>query len=395
MLRKRPVPDRPCVLITSLVRPRGFPSAPWEHCLRCAMCLLWGADLRLWHSWQMSTVQDPRKTWLATGGLLTVWWKMLSLGPRLQQPSSSGSGFHKPPSLPPAGEGPICSQLALFWYSLNPLFCEHARVCVRAFVAKFFFFFSLAIPWFGLLAHVSSLGSSSGNSGPVLTLRSDDATPASLVGDLSLWATSPLAIAVRNVFCGGFFFFSWLCCPLRFQNSPQTRRRVSYCGNFSSFTTSSPGCWLLFLSFFFFFSILSYLLLKRMGCLSECLVSSASIVLWKLFNIQMSFWWICGRESGLLSYSFAILGPPRGIFHGPTDLCVCCNIQQENRKLKTLKFKLHGYRICNVNLIILKFFLKLDQNHLGLLKQIAFYVSISDLVCLGWVLKFAFLTSSR
>ena len=147
--------------------------------------------------------------------------------------------------------------------------------------------------------------------------------------------------------------------------------------------------------FFFFFSILSYLLLKRMGCLSECLVSSASIVLWKLFNIQMSFWWICGRESGLLSYSFAILGPPRGIFHGPTDLCVCCNIQQENRKLKTLKFKLHGYRICNVNLIILKFFLKLDQNHLGLLKQIAFYVSISDLVCLGWVLKFAFLTSSR
>ena len=253
MLRKRPVPDRPCVLITSLVRPRGFPSAPWEHCLRCTMCLLWGADLRLWHSWQMSTVQDPRKTWLATGGLLTVWWKMLSLGPRLQQPSSSGSGFHKPPSLPPAGEGPICSQLALFWYSLNPLFCEHARVCVRAFVAKFFFFFSLAIPWFGLLAHVSSLGSSSGNSGPVLTLRSDDATPASLVGDLSLWATSPLAIAVRNVFCGGFFFFSWLCCPLRFQNSPQTRRRVSYCGNFSSFTTSSPGCWLLFLSFFFFF----------------------------------------------------------------------------------------------------------------------------------------------
>ena len=42
-----------------------------------------GSDLRLQPSWQMSTIQDPRKTWLATGSLLTVWWRMLSLGPRL------------------------------------------------------------------------------------------------------------------------------------------------------------------------------------------------------------------------------------------------------------------------------------------------------------------------
>ena len=41
--------------------------------LRCAMCLPWGADLWLRPSWQMSTVQDPRKTWLATGSLLAVW----------------------------------------------------------------------------------------------------------------------------------------------------------------------------------------------------------------------------------------------------------------------------------------------------------------------------------
>ena len=111
VLGKRPVPGWPCVLITSLVRPLGFPSVPREHCLRGAVCLLRGAYLRLLHSWQMSTVQDPRKTRIATGSLLTVWWKMPSLGSRLQQPSSSGSGFHKPPSLPPAGEGPICSQL--------------------------------------------------------------------------------------------------------------------------------------------------------------------------------------------------------------------------------------------------------------------------------------------
>ena len=46
----------------------------------CAVCLLWGADLRLRPSWWMSTVQDPRNTWLATGSLLRVWWRMLVSG---------------------------------------------------------------------------------------------------------------------------------------------------------------------------------------------------------------------------------------------------------------------------------------------------------------------------
>ena len=44
-------------------RSLSFPGAPQEHHLRCAaVCLLWGADLRLRPSWQMSAVQDPRKT---------------------------------------------------------------------------------------------------------------------------------------------------------------------------------------------------------------------------------------------------------------------------------------------------------------------------------------------
>ena len=34
----------------------------------------------------MSTVQDPRKTWLAAGNLLTVWWRMPVSGARVQQP---------------------------------------------------------------------------------------------------------------------------------------------------------------------------------------------------------------------------------------------------------------------------------------------------------------------
>ena len=109
---------------------------------------------------------------------------------------------------------------------------------------------------------------------------------------------------------------------------------------------------------FFFFSILSYLLLKRTGCLSGCLVSSASIVLWKLLNIQISFDEFVGEKVVSCPIPSPSWDHPAGlgIFHGPTDWCVCCKTQHENRKLKTLKFKLHGYRICNVNLIILKFF---------------------------------------
>ena len=53
------------------------------------------------------------------------------------------------------GEGLVCSLLAFLWYSLNPLFCERARLCLIAFHGKilslgllFLFFLSLAIPQF-------------------------------------------------------------------------------------------------------------------------------------------------------------------------------------------------------------------------------------------------------
>ena len=84
-------------LITSPVPATQFPRlAQQESCL-------WGTDLWLQPSWLMSTVQDPRKTWLATGGLLAVWWRMPSLGPRLPL---SGSDCRLPASLPPVGDGP-------------------------------------------------------------------------------------------------------------------------------------------------------------------------------------------------------------------------------------------------------------------------------------------------
>ena len=76
-------PGGQCILITSLVPAIWFPGctmrAPSQVC--CVSPL--GIDLWLRPSWQMSTAQDPRKTWVATESLLTVWWRMLSLGLRL------------------------------------------------------------------------------------------------------------------------------------------------------------------------------------------------------------------------------------------------------------------------------------------------------------------------
>ena len=61
-------------LITSPVPADRFPGcAAGAPSLRCDVCLIWEADLWLQPSWRLSTVQDPRKTWLATGSLLTVW----------------------------------------------------------------------------------------------------------------------------------------------------------------------------------------------------------------------------------------------------------------------------------------------------------------------------------
>ena len=143
-------------------------------------------------------------------------------------------------SLPPVGGEPVCSWLGLFWYySFSPLFCERAQQSLRLelFTGKFslslspfFPFPSLAIPRFGLLFHVSVLRLPSGYSGPVLTLsnaaRTSLFSPRLLVVNALVWATSPLEVAVSCIICGFYLFIfpSWLCCPLRFQNSQQTHQ---------------------------------------------------------------------------------------------------------------------------------------------------------------------------
>ena len=111
-----------------------------------------------------------------------------------------------------------------------------------------------------------------------------------------------------------FFFLSWLCCPLRFQNSPQTCLWESFLlfENFS-FTLPpqdrSPSLTLVLL---FVLYILSYLLSKRMGCLSGCLVSSASIQ--KLFcescsAFKWSFDEFVAEKVASPFYSSTILDP--------------------------------------------------------------------------------------
>ena len=79
------------------------------------------------------------------------------------------------------GRGPVCSQLALLWYSLNPLFCEWARLCLRLelFAGKFSLsFFSLWLSHsLGCYLTVSSLRLSSGHSGLVLTLSMQPTLP--------------------------------------------------------------------------------------------------------------------------------------------------------------------------------------------------------------------------
>ena len=146
--------------------------------------------------------------------------------------------------------------------------------------------------------------------------------PCLLLVEVSVWATSPLGIAVRCIICVcGFFvvcFFcsSWLWCPLRFQNSPQTHWWEGFLvfGNFSFMTpslvwVSVPNS---FVSLFIFY-ILSYLLLRRMGSLSGCLLSSTSVQK-LLCGICSAFKWtfdeFVGEKVISPSYSSTILGPP-------------------------------------------------------------------------------------
>ena len=77
-----------CDLLPPLSLLLSFLGVQWAHILRCAVCLFWGADLWLRPSQQMSTVQNPKKSWLAMKPACSLV-AHASLGSRL---SPSGSG---------------------------------------------------------------------------------------------------------------------------------------------------------------------------------------------------------------------------------------------------------------------------------------------------------------
>ena len=125
------------------------------------------------------------------------------------------------------------------------------------------------------------------------------------------WQTRASGLVLRwelqlGAYSGFFFSFpSQLCCPLRFQNSPKTHPWEGFllCGNFSSFTTPSPGqvssltFWSLLLSFIFCPTSFQREWAAFLG--AGVLRQRSEVVLCKLLSIQMVFWWICGGESGL------------------------------------------------------------------------------------------------
>ena len=134
------------------------------------------------------------------------------------------------------------------------------------------------------------------------------------------WQMWALGVAVRHIICGFSFFlsfFSRLCCPLRFQNCPQTHHWECFLvfENFSSFKIPFPG-WISIPTSFaslFIFYIVFYLLSKTMGCLSGCLMSSASFQKLLCENcsaFKCSFDEFVGEKVISPSYSSVILGSP-------------------------------------------------------------------------------------
>ena len=179
-----------------------------------------------------------------------------------------------------AGPQPASSSLDL----LRPLFCEWPATCS----GRLIFSLSFAVPQFKLVSHKSSLRLPSGHSGPVLTLsnaaRSSPYRPHLLVANAGVWGTFLLRVAFMHVICGFYLFSSQLGCPPRFENFPLTRQCEGFPGVWKlpllrlPSWDRSPSLALLSLSLSFFFPlfifyILSYPLLKTVGCFSGHLMS--------------------------------------------------------------------------------------------------------------------------
>ena len=151
VLVKRTVPGGPCILLTCPVPAALFPRCAGRAQSQVCVCLLWGADLRLWHCWQIPTAQGPRKVRLATGSLLRVWWKIRSLGLRLQQIlafhlwlllACLSNSKDRGPYMQAACSPLVFAQSFVLWV------CQESPCYSRAFHGTgLFFFFFLSLWW--------------------------------------------------------------------------------------------------------------------------------------------------------------------------------------------------------------------------------------------------------
>ena len=126
-------PRGPCILITSPV-PAAWARARSQVCSVYPMGS-WSQDATLLADVNCPGSQEEvASNWEPAHSLVedaSPW------GQDWRSPLPSGSGCHTPASLPLVeGEGPVRSWLAVLWYSLNPVFCERARLWVRAFLGK-------------------------------------------------------------------------------------------------------------------------------------------------------------------------------------------------------------------------------------------------------------------
>ena len=130
VLGKRTVLCGLCILITSLVSATRFPEcatrAPSQVCHESSL------GSRSLAVTLLADVNHPR----SQEDLVSNWEPAHSLvenaiSGAVIAPLPFGSGCCPAASLPPVGEGPVHSGLALLWYLVNTLFCERARLDFR------------------------------------------------------------------------------------------------------------------------------------------------------------------------------------------------------------------------------------------------------------------------
>ena len=171
-----------------------------------------------------------------------------------------------------------------------------------------------------MLSHVSSLRLPLGHSGLILTLSNTAGSslfsPHLLMVDASVWGTFLLGVDFRHVICGFYLFFLLVRLPSEIQKLPPDPPVRGFPGVWKlpllrlPSQDGYPSLTLLSL----FLSICSYLLLRTMGCISGCLMSSASNH--KLFcggcsAFKGSFDEFVGEKVVSPSYSSTILAPPK------------------------------------------------------------------------------------